>query len=254
MPKGEGGVVTIRKHWKVGELATRMGVTVRTLHHYDQIGLFTPSEATESGHRLYTEADVAKLRDIMTLRQLGFSLAEIRTALDRPEDSLRDMLHAQLGRLDQQIGMLHDLRNRIAEIDDLLHAGELVSRERLTMVIQYMKMAESGYFHAEQGKELKELIKELLPRDMEEQKEAGEKLITQFRVSHLKGIAVDDPVVQDLAKAWYHTMLSMRHADQAFIQSAEQYYAQHPDEALAYGMDGDLYRYIRQAVAVITGE
>ena len=69
---------------KVGELARRTGLTVRTLHHYDEIGLLKPSLHTESGHRLYTAGDVARLQQVISLRQLGFSLEEVRDCLDRP--------------------------------------------------------------------------------------------------------------------------------------------------------------------------
>jgi DNA-binding transcriptional MerR regulator len=59
---------------KVGELAKRTGLTIRTLHHYDEIGLVKPSSHTESGHRLYTAGDLARLQQVLSLRQIGFSL------------------------------------------------------------------------------------------------------------------------------------------------------------------------------------
>jgi DNA-binding transcriptional MerR regulator len=68
---------------KVGELAKRTGLTVRTLHHYDEIGLLKPSLHTEAGYRLYTRGDVARLQQVLSLRQLGFALEEIRDCLDR---------------------------------------------------------------------------------------------------------------------------------------------------------------------------
>ena len=72
---------------KVGELAKRTGLTIRTLHHYDEIGLLKPSGHTESGHRLYTADDIARLQQVISLRQLGFSLEEVRDCLDRPDFS-----------------------------------------------------------------------------------------------------------------------------------------------------------------------
>lgn len=64
--------------WKVGDLAGRTGLSVRTLHHYDEIGLLSPSGRTGSGHRLYSAEDVLRLQRIRSLRALGFSLEEIR--------------------------------------------------------------------------------------------------------------------------------------------------------------------------------
>src|SRR5438045_9670423 len=67
--------------YKVGQLAKRTGMSGRTLHHYDAIGLLSPSRRTESGHRLYDRDDVARLQQIKSLRQLGFALEESRELL-----------------------------------------------------------------------------------------------------------------------------------------------------------------------------
>lgn len=60
--------------WRVGELAKRTGVSVRTLHWYEEIGLLSPSQRSEAGHRLYAAEDLGRLQQIQSLRQLGFSL------------------------------------------------------------------------------------------------------------------------------------------------------------------------------------
>lgn len=70
--------------WKIGELASQCGITVRTLHHYHQIGLLVPSEFTEAGHRIYTKADASKLQQILSLKQLGLSLEEIYNFIVNP--------------------------------------------------------------------------------------------------------------------------------------------------------------------------
>lgn len=68
--------------WRVGELAAITGLSVRTFHHYDQIGLLRPSKRTAGGHRLYASDDVARLALIMILRRAGLSLAKIKAAVD----------------------------------------------------------------------------------------------------------------------------------------------------------------------------
>src|SRR5256885_13714858 len=88
---------------KVGELARRTGLTVRTLHHYDEIGLLRPSLHTGSGHRLYAAADVARLQQVVSLRQLGFSLEEIGACLTRPDFSPLKVIDLHLARLREQI-------------------------------------------------------------------------------------------------------------------------------------------------------
>jgi DNA-binding transcriptional MerR regulator len=68
----------------VGELSTLTGVSVRTLHHYDEIGLLSPGERSEAGYRLYTRADLERLQEILGWRALGFALAEIAALIDNP--------------------------------------------------------------------------------------------------------------------------------------------------------------------------
>ena len=70
--------------WKVGSLAKATGLTVRALHHYDHVGLLSPSMRTTAGHRLYTADDVARLYRIRLLRGLGFPLEQIASVLEEP--------------------------------------------------------------------------------------------------------------------------------------------------------------------------
>src|SRR5688572_25988984 len=90
---------------KVGDLARRTGLSVRTLHHYDEIGLLSPSHRTDSGHRLYAAADVARLQQVVSLRQLGLSLEEVRDCLDRPDCSPLSVVRMHLARLREQIAL-----------------------------------------------------------------------------------------------------------------------------------------------------
>jgi MerR family transcriptional regulator, thiopeptide resistance regulator len=69
----------------VGEVAALAGITVRTLHHYDRIGLLTPSQRTVTGYRRYTPADLDRLHRVLVYRELGFSLEEVATLLDAPD-------------------------------------------------------------------------------------------------------------------------------------------------------------------------
>jgi DNA-binding transcriptional MerR regulator len=68
----------------VGEVAALAGVTVRTLHHYDRIGLLSPSGRTQSGYRQYSPADLDRLHQVLLYRELGFPLEEVATLLDDP--------------------------------------------------------------------------------------------------------------------------------------------------------------------------
>ncbi|MEV7158191.1 MerR family transcriptional regulator [Streptomyces misionensis] len=71
--------------YSVGQVAGFAGVTVRTLHHYDEIGLLVPGGRTHAGHRRYTDADLDRLQQILFYRELGFPLDEVAVLLDDPD-------------------------------------------------------------------------------------------------------------------------------------------------------------------------
>ena len=83
------------KGYQVKEVARLAGVTVRTLHHYDEIGLLVPSGRTEAGYRLYDDGDLLRLQQIVIGRELGFSLEEIRRLLDDPGVDRKETLRRQ---------------------------------------------------------------------------------------------------------------------------------------------------------------
>ncbi len=95
---------TTTDYWlRIGELAERAGLTVRTLHHYEQIGLVRASERTEAGHRRYSEADVRRLYQVVALRSLGVPLARIARALEGDRFTLKDAVAAQLEAVDAEL-------------------------------------------------------------------------------------------------------------------------------------------------------
>src|SRR3954447_15306383 len=133
--------------WKIGELARRTGLTVRTLHHYDAIGLLSPAERSEGGHRVYGEDDVRRLYRIVSLRSLGFPLDAIAGALDHDGVDARaavaDHLHRprvadHLHRLEDQIERDRALRRTLRSLLDRLETEDfLTTIEEMTMHQRY---------------------------------------------------------------------------------------------------------------------
>lgn len=111
----------IDQTWKVGALAEASGLTVRTLHHWDRIGLLGPSTRTAAGHREYTEQDVIRLYQVLALRRLGLGLETIATCLDVGIDPVR-LVNEHLAAVEASIASLESLRQQLAHVH-----GELVS-------------------------------------------------------------------------------------------------------------------------------
>src|SRR5262245_19992050 len=136
----------LKQLWKVGDLAARTGLTVRTLHHYDQIGLLSPSGRTGSyhgsGHRLYTAADGDRLQQILSLKMLGFGLEQIREYLSRDDYDPRRVVRLHLERVRGQAEELQRLADRLESLADALDRAEIVSPDEFLFTIKEMAMIE----------------------------------------------------------------------------------------------------------------
>jgi DNA-binding transcriptional MerR regulator len=113
--------MTRKKVYTVGEVAEIAKVTVRTLHHYDAIGLLTPSGRSRAGYRLYTDADLERLQQIRLHRELGMALEEVRRVLDDPHFDPHAALRRHRERL---VERTRELEKLIATIDEMLAESE----------------------------------------------------------------------------------------------------------------------------------
>ncbi|MBL8930997.1 MAG: MerR family transcriptional regulator [Kineosporiaceae bacterium] len=93
----------------VGQVSGLLGVTVRTLHHYDAIGLVPPGERSASGYRLYTPADLTRLQHVVVYRRLGFPLEEIADLLDADPAGVESHLRRQRAAVSTRLDDLHTL-------------------------------------------------------------------------------------------------------------------------------------------------
>lgn len=117
--------MTDEKTMRIGEVAERTSLSFRTLRHYEEVGLVTPSGRTEGGFRLYTDEDVARLMIVRRMKPLGYTLDEMRTLLDvvdalraRPEDR---QLREQFGEhLAEASARREKLASQMAMADDFL--------------------------------------------------------------------------------------------------------------------------------------
>ena len=130
-------------HWRIGQLAEATGVTVRSLHHYDEIGLLVPSERTAGGHRLYGAADVQRLYRILALRRLGFALSEIEAVLDADHPDLRETARRHLAQVERDLAQQRRLRQRLAEILTALERSVAPSVDQFIDTVEAMAMIEA---------------------------------------------------------------------------------------------------------------
>jgi DNA-binding transcriptional MerR regulator len=228
------------QRWKVGELAARTGLTIRTLHHYDAIGLLVPSGRTESahgcGHRLYTASDVARLHQIMCLKQLGFPLEEIKEYMTRADYDPREVVRLHLAKVRQQAIELAELGDRLEGLAQILDRAEAVSPDTFLETIEVMTMIEK-YYTPEQLKQLEDRRKAGGPEMEETIQNAPQMwadLHADVKAAMDAGVPPEDPKAAELAKRWLALVSAFTGGDPGIFNSLRNMYQ---NETNVAGMD-----------------
>jgi DNA-binding transcriptional MerR regulator len=187
----------------VKEVAAMTGVSVRALHYYDEIGLLKPTETTEAGYRLYGDATLARLQQILLFRELGFPLKEIRRILADPSFDEREALRNQRRLLVMERDRLDDL---IRLADQTLKGEQVMSfaafnRSEIEQAReQYAKEAEARWGGTDAYRENEQKTASYSKDDwVRIQSEAAE-LYRRFAKNLTK--QPDDPAVQKLVGEW----------------------------------------------------
>ena len=125
-----------------GELAELAGVSVRTLHHYDEVGLLRPGARTRAGHRRYGAGDVERLHRILVYRQLGFELGRIAEILAAPGEDTLDHLRRQHALLLEQRGRLDEMLRGVETMLESKRAGVNLTPDEMREVFGAFNPAE----------------------------------------------------------------------------------------------------------------
>lgn len=196
----------------IGALAKLAGVTVRTLHHYDEIGLLVPSERTAAGYRNYTAADVARLQRILFYRELELPLDRIHQLIDDPEVDESDHLRRQLAELGERITRLQRIRDAVAttlEAHDM--SIDLTPEERLEVFgahdpAQYDAEVKERWGDTEAYRVSRERTRRYTKDDWIRLKAAGEALEADLAAAMAEGAAPTSDRAMDAAAAYLQHM------------------------------------------------
>ncbi|MDR6551730.1 MerR family transcriptional regulator [Paenibacillus qinlingensis] len=135
----------MKQLWKVGELAKLTGLTIRTLRFYDQISLFSPSAHSDSGHRLYSEADLSRLQQILSLKELGLSLDEVKSVLTGEHFSPLEIVSLQMARLKENIQIQQNLLSELSYVSNLMQLKQPVTVDDFTTLLDMMKKSHEKF-------------------------------------------------------------------------------------------------------------
>ncbi|WP_175689746.1 MerR family transcriptional regulator [Burkholderia anthina] len=227
---------------KVGELAKRSGLTVRTLHHYHAIGLLTPSVRADNGYRLYDRDDIARLHQIQALRRFGLSLAEIGDHLNPPGTPLVELVAKQIASLDHQLAQTARLRERLAHLHAQLAAGTEPELADWLTTLELMTVYDH-YFSEE----------ELARLPMYRKSQTGDAewiaLVADVRALHDAGVPPEDARVRAFADRWMTLLVRDTNNDPRLLAKLNLMHEREPSMQSQIGISTGLRDYVLKAVA-----
>lgn len=216
------------------------------LHHYDKIGLFSPSQLSEKGHRIYTETDIKKLQQVISLKQLRFSLEEIKQIIENLNFNPIEIIKVQLESVKKNIQIQMELCNRLEKIYELLNNQKDVSAEQFIHLIEVINMSIDNYF----SKDQLENIKSQLESEKGKQFESEWLMIAEvIRAEYEKGTPPESLDLTQLENFWNKFVKMLSGGNPEITHAVERYYIENPGIEIQFGVDKQLSDYIMKALS-----
>jgi DNA-binding transcriptional MerR regulator len=248
LASGQGDDMGERR-WKVGELADATGLTVRTLHHFDEIGLLRPSERSPAGHRLYTAGDVRRLYHVLALRQLGIPLAEIGGSLAGNSGDLTSAVRSQLAQVEQHITRQQRLKRQLTALSQVLGEAREPSIDQLVATME--EVMKATYFTPGQLARLKARHNEVGGDAFGRWRQQWTEIADQVKVHVSAGADPSDPEVQATARRWTNLMEDMTGGDRVILSGMyAKMDGKGPETATLGVVSAEVWDYMKRAFAV----
>ena len=198
---------TKQRWYQAKEFAALTGVTVRTLHHYDAVGLLKPSGRTRAGYRLYGEQDFARLQQIVTLKFIGFSLQQIKELLHEGTFNLSEMLRLQREILTVKRQHLDKAVEAIEKVEDVLGKNGEPDWRAFTKIIEVINMSNTmdwakKYYSEAAQKEIEERAKQWTPELQAQTTAAWDALFKDIEQAIADGADPASDRAQSLDNRW----------------------------------------------------
>lgn len=195
---------------KIGELARKTGLSIRALHHYDAIGLLSPSQRTATGARLYGRDDLVRLHRIEALKRLACSLPDIKATLDSKGSAPVDTLRAQIAALNAQALHAQRLSHHLQHLLDMIAAGGETAAADWLNILEMMNMYQKHLNDDELSTFLKPGLSTIQQRDVQ-----WAQLVGEVSRSMQQALPTDSAEAQALAWRWMRLVIQMTSNDPA---------------------------------------
>lgn len=238
----------MKRTWKTGELAAQIGVTNRTLRHYHQIGLLLPSRLSEAGHRIYTEEDIARLQQILSLKQMGLSLEDIKQFIDSPAYNPVEIIKSQLEILEDQIHQKQVLLRKLQELYEVMQTNQILDTSELLVIMAILQKDEQNHLSPEQINKLKTIGNRVGSQRQTEMRLQWDKFLESLRQHTENNIPVSEDSAKALAVFWNEMIIQMTENDTDLIKATERFHSTNANNPLSFGLTPEMYKYLQNAI------
>jgi MerR family transcriptional regulator, thiopeptide resistance regulator len=225
----------------VGEVARRCGITVRTLHHYDAIGLLKPSVRSAAGYRCYDQANLERLHRIQALRRSGMSLADIGNLLSGVEVPLAEVIDRQIAQIDQEVALAIRLREHLIKLRASIATGQPPDLATWLDTLELMSMYETHFS--------KEELKQLPLHENPSATPEWSALVKDLKSVMDHGGSPGDPEAQQLAFQWVRMLERDTGGNADFFARLDQINRDSPEVREATGITDDMRSFVKEAIA-----
>jgi DNA-binding transcriptional MerR regulator len=241
------------RSYTVGQVSRISGVTVRTLHHYDEIGLLHPSARTDAGYRSYSDGDLERLQSIRFYRELGFSLDEIGTILDDPSVDAFEHLERQRELLTRRIEHMQRMVTTVERTMEARRMGINLTPEEMFEVFGDTPLAghdaEQEWGDTDAWRQSQQRTSAYTKEDWKRLMTADEELRRRFAAAMAEGTPAASPAVMDLAEE-HRQSLNRWFFDCSFAmhRAIGDRYVADPRFAATFTTVPGMERYVRDAI------
>jgi len=227
---------------KIGELAKRTGLTVRTLHHYDDVGLLRPSARSDAGYRLYNRTDIERLHRIQALRRMDLSLAEIAALLENDGTGLQQVIEQQIALLDRQAERTIQLRDRLKLLLERIEQNVEPDLPDWLVTLEMMAMYDKYFTSGEVAK-----VRALKAKENSALKSESTALVARIRALLDNKVPPESEEAQALSAPWMALTDRRMDGDARLILKLDALHRNEPVAQALTGVDGALIDYMAKA-------
>lgn len=242
--------------YRVSEFAEKAGITVRTLHHYDRLGLLKPSGRTEAGYRLYGERDFARLQQIVTLKFIGMPLRQIKDLLDQDDLDLKSALRIQRRLLLEKRLQVEAAIRAIEEAESSLKSGVAPDLAALKKIIEVMERQNSmewtkKYYSEEAQAKIAERARTWTPELQAKVEQDWKALFADIEAAMASNVDPASAKAKALAQRWTELLRGFTGGDLGVQQGLNKLYADKSNwpENFTQPFKDEVWQYIKKVMA-----